>query len=159
MEDAGLLLLVFGSGAAVTLLVVWVFLRLRKRDLREKTDNILSLARKEAEIQARDLRTRAEQEISLSRSHFQDEQLTASAQRQTAETELVETRARLETRADELARRESFFNSRHAEIEALRDQLERQSQLYRERLRAAATLNEEQLRSALREEVRTESAA
>jgi ribonuclease Y len=159
MGDAGSSLLVFGSGAAVTLLVVWAFLRARKRDLRDRAENILNLARKEAEILARDLRTRAEQEISQTRTQFQGEQQAANAHRQAAETEVAESRARLETRADELARRESFFNSRHAEIEALRDQLERQSQLYRERLRGAATLNEEQLRAALREEVRTESAA
>ncbi len=142
------MLLTFGSGVAVTLLMGWLFIRLRKRDLREKADNILKLARKEAEIQGRDLRTQAEQEIARSRTGFQQE-LQAAA----------EERARLETLAREIARRESFFNGRRAEIEALRDQLERQAQLYRERLRAAATLNEEQLRAALREEVRTEAAA
>ncbi|HTB64122.1 MAG TPA: ribonuclease Y [Opitutales bacterium] len=159
MDDVGTSLLLVGSGAAVTLLVGWVFLRIRRRDLLDKAQNILNLARKEAEIQVRDLRTQAEHDIAQSRREFQTEQQTATAQRQTAETELVESRARIETRADELAHRESFFNSRHAEIEALRDQLERQSQLYRERLRASASLNEEQLRNALREEVRTESAA
>ena len=123
MGDAGSSLLIFGSGAAVTLLVGWAFLRTRKRDLLEKAENILNLARKEAEIQARDLRTEAEQEIALSRTQFHDEQMAINAHRQAAETDLAESRARLETRADELGRRESFFNSRHAEIEALRDQL------------------------------------
>ncbi len=153
------MLLFLGSGVAVTLLVGWLFLRLRRRDLRDKADNIINLARKEAEIQARDLRAQADQDIARSRAGFQQEQLAAAELRQKAETGLAQERARLETRADELGRRESYFNSRRAEIEALRDQLERQSQLYRERLRAAATLNEEQLRAALREEVRTESAA
>jgi ribonuclease Y len=159
MDDVGTSLLLVGSGAAVTLLVGWVFLRIRRRDLLDKAQNILNLARKEAEIQVRDLRTQADHDIAQSRREFQIEQQAATAQRQAAETELVESRARIETRADELAHRESFFNSRHAEIEALRDQLERQSQLYRERLRATASLNEEQLRNALREEVRSESAA
>jgi ribonuclease Y len=159
MGDVALLLVGIGAGAAVTLLIGWVFLRARQGDLREKADNILILARKEAEIQARDLRTQAEQDITHTRAQFHGEQQAATTQRQAAETELAETRARLETRADELGRRESYFNSRRAEIEALRDQVERQSQLYRERLRGAATLNEEQLRAALREEVRTESAA
>jgi ribonucrease Y len=152
MGDVWPLLLAIGTGAAVTLLIGWAFLRARKRDLLDKADNILNLARKEAEIQARDLRTHADQDIAQARAQFQGEQ-------QAAETELAETRARLETREDEIARREAFSNSRRAEIEALRDQLERQSQFYRERLRGAATLNEEQLRAALREEVRTEAAA
>jgi len=145
------MLLVFFSGVAVTLLFGWVLNRARKRDLQDRASNIVNLARKEAEIQARDLQTKAEQEISQVRATFQHTQ-------QAAETELAEARARLETRADELARRESYFNSRRAEIEALRDQLERQSQFYRERLRSAANLNEEQLRTALREEVRVECA-
>jgi len=148
MGDTGSMLLFVGSGVAVTLLVGWLFLRLRRRDLLDKAENILNLARKEAEIQARDVRALAEQDIARSRAALQQ-----------TETGLAQERARLETRADELGRRESYFNSRRAEIEALRDQVERQSQLYRERLRAAGTLNEEQLRAALREEVRTESAA
>lgn len=159
MGDTGSTLLAFGCGAAVALLVAWLFIRLRRRDLREKADHLLLLARKEAEIQARDLRTQAEREITLARAAFQAEEQAAATQRQHAETVLAEERARLETRADELAHRESYFNSRRAEIEALRDQLERQSQLYRERLRAASKLNEEQIRAALAEEIRTESAA
>jgi len=153
------MLLMFATGAAVTLLFGWALTNARKRDLKEKTDNILNLARKEAEIQARDARLKAEQEIAEARGKYQKEQQAEAEVRQHSETELAEERARLETRGHEIDRRETFFNSRRAEIEALRDQLERQSQLYRDRLRAAATLNEEQLRAALREEVRAESAA
>jgi ribonuclease Y len=152
-------LLIFFSGALVAVLFGWAFFRARKRDLRDKADYVLNLARKEAELQARDLRAQAEQEIADARARFQQEQKGSGEERQRSETELAESRARLETRADELGRREAYFNSRRAEIEALRDQVERQSQFYRERLRAAATLNEEQLRAALREEVRLESAA
>ncbi len=158
MGDVGSTLLTFVSGAAVTLLFGWALTNARKRDLRDKADNILNLARKEAEIQARDARLQADQEIAQARAKFQGEQQAVTETRQQAETELAEERARLETRGHEIDRRETFFNSRRAEIEALRDQLERQSQLYRERLRAAASLNEEQLRAALREEVRTEAA-
>jgi ribonucrease Y len=153
------MLLALISGVLFAVLLGWAWIFARRRDLRDKADYILNLARKEAELQSRDLRTKAEEEIARARVSFQKQQQSAGEERQRAETELAESRARVEARADELGRREAYFNSRRAEIEALRDQVERQSQFYRERLRAAASLNEEQLRTALREEVRLESAA
>jgi ribonuclease Y len=158
MGNFGSNLLIFSSGVLVTVLFGWAFISVRKRDLRDKVDYVLNLARKEAELQSRDILAKADHEIAAARAKFQADQQSATDERQRSETELAESRARQETRADELGRREAYFNSRRAEIEALRDQLERQSQFYRERLRATATLNEEQLRSALREEVRLESA-
>ncbi len=146
----------FFEGVMVALLFAFLFTRWWMRLLREKRENVLNLARKEGELLAWDIRSQAEQEITKTRAAFLDEQQRLTAERQRAETELAETRARLETRADELAKQESFFNSRRGEIEALRDQLEQQSQLYRTRLRQLSTLNEEELRASLREEVRKE---
>jgi ribonuclease Y len=149
-------LLDFLAGVVVTLLGVGIFARGWRRSLRDKEQSVLALARKEGELQARDQRAKADEEIARGRLAFQEEQQRALAERQRVEKELAETRARLETRGDQVARQESFFNSRRGEIEALRDQLERQSQLYRARLRQVGTLDEEQLRAALREETRQE---
>jgi ribonuclease Y len=152
------LYLAFAAGVVFVLLIGWAFYHASETSSREKADNRLNLARKEAELQARDLRAQAEQEIARVRAAFQEEQQAAARQRQILENELAETRGRLETRADELVRQESSYKGRRAEVEALRDQLERQSQLYRARLRQSGSLNEEQLRAALREEVRLECA-
>jgi ribonuclease Y len=139
----------FLEGVLVTLLFGWIFSRWWARGLRDKADSVLALARKEGELHARELRSQAEQEIARARAAFQEQQ-------QRVETEFAETRAHVEGRADELGRLESFFNGRRGEIEALRDQLERQTQLYRVRLREVATLDEADLRAALREQVRQE---
>jgi len=142
----------FLEGVLVTLLFGWIFSRWWARGLRDKADSVLALARKEGELHARELRSQAEQEIARARAAFQEQQ-------QRVETEFAETRAHVEGRADDLGRLESFFNGRRGEIEALRDQLERQTQLYRVRLREVATLDEADLRAALREEVRKECEA
>src|ERR1700679_2990612 len=100
MGVTGSTLLIFFSGVLVAVLIGWVFFRARKRDLRDKADYILNLARKEAELQARDLRAQAEQEIAQARVRFQGEQKAVNEEHQRSETELAESRARLEARAD-----------------------------------------------------------
>ncbi len=152
------LILAFACGAGLALLMGWMLLSRRIKLARIQADEIVELARKDAEIQAREIRSQATIEFEKERV---DREAFLNERRQKIQREEED----LQARRKDIDRVRQRLSHREAEIDKIRtDTLAEQARYenlvdhYETLLKRIADISDEEARQLLREEAREQTA-
>ncbi len=153
MGSTGFSLLEVFAVAALVVIACAVVMRLWARSLNEKARTAVDLSRKEADLEARELRARMQLEMDRQRVDIQKTLDERKAQLDQQEARARETRELLDRALEDARAHEDALRRMEADLASGKREQENVVQFYRNRLKQLSKMSEDELRDALRREV------
>lgn len=149
--------LAFVAGALIAILFGWILTRRWLKSVQKQAENILGHAKKEAEITARDIRSKAQLDFEKERVERESYLNERRQKIQREEEDLQDRRQEIDRARQRLSLREAEIEKTRMESLAERARYENMADNYQTLLKRIADISDQEAKELLREEARVQA--